>query len=208
MVLDAGAKMDRPPSVTGAAALVPHVAGNSRVALEDIFRGDRQRLFRIAFHVLRDAGDSEDVIQDSYVRARLGLPSFAGRSGLYGWVARIVRNQAIDALRSRRARFAAVMLESELPNGVDDTRRTLDRAASVVSHDDPAIECQRDDTRAQLRRAIALLPAPFRSVFVLRDVEELDVGETALCLHIPIATVKSRERRARLRLREELRSGL
>ena len=195
-------------SGVASATMVPHGARDGRNALQDIFDRDRRRLFRIAFRVLRNVADVEDVLQESYVRALSGLSKFAGRSGLYGWVVTIVRNQAIDVLRARRARFAAVMLEAELQDDPDDTRRTLDHVPSVISHDSPEMELLHDDTHAQLRHAVALLPAPFRAVFVLREVEELDVRETAICLRIPVATVKSRERRARLRLREELRSGL
>ncbi len=163
-----------------------------------------QRLYRLAFGLVGDPGEAEDVLQESYVKAFLNLSRFAGRCGLGAWLASIVRNQAIDHLRSRRARRAAFTLESDLPRRDGDDRSTLEGVAGAAINDNPEVDRQRADTREVLETAIALLPSPFRAVFVLREVEGLSLQQTAILLGIPIATVKTRDHRARQMLRETL----
>ena len=181
------------PPATGKAAL-----------FEEIMRLYNQRLYRLAFGLVGDAGEAEDVLQESYVKAFLNLSRFAGRCGLGVWLASIVRNQAIDHLRTRRARRAAFTLESDLPRRDGDDRSALEGVASEAIDSSPEIDRQRADTRQVLETAIALLPSPFRAVFLLREVEGLSLQQTAILLGIPIATVKTRDHRARLMLQETL----
>lgn len=173
-------------------------------SFEEEMRRHNQRLFRLAFALVGDEAEAEDVLQDSYVRAFERLSTFAGRSGIGIWLARIVRNQAIDHLRVRQARQAAIALEAELPPGPDGTDGYLERAAVPAQQADLELDRSRDEVRAVLQQAIATLPMRFRAVFMLREVEGLSVEDTAAYLGIPVATVKSRDHRARLLLRTEL----
>ena len=184
-----------------AAAAVPEVEVFS---LEQVIRRYNQRLFRLAFAIVGDESEAEDVLQDSYVRAFERRSTFAGRSGLGTWLARIVRNQAIDHLRIRQARQSAIALEAELPvrDGADED--VVDGAAAPASETSAEISRSRDEVRAALQQAIAALPLPFRAVFMLREVEGLSLEETADYLGIPIATVKTRDYRARHMLRADL----
>ncbi len=189
------------PLAPKAAAAVPEV---EVLSLEQVMRRYNQRLFRLAFGIVGDESEAEDVLQDSYVRAFERRSTFAGRSGLGTWLARIVRNQAIDHLRIRQARQSAIALEAELPvrDGADED--VVDGAAAPASETSAEISRSRDEVRAALQQAIAALPLPFRAVFMLREVEGLSLEETADYLGIPIATVKTRDYRARHMLRADL----
>ncbi|HKX59284.1 MAG TPA: RNA polymerase sigma factor [Steroidobacteraceae bacterium] len=200
-----------------AQSVVPDVAPPVRACVEpedalrsfeDEMRRHNQRLFRLAFALVGDESEAEDVLQDSYVRAFEHLSTFAGRSGIGIWLARIVRNQAIDHLRLRQARQAAIALEAELPAKLDGGDGYLERAAAPPAQSDLELERSREEVRAVLQQAIAMLPARFRVVFMLREVEGLSVEDTAAYLGIPVATVKSRDHRARKLLRAELGPAL
>jgi len=173
-------------------------------SIEQVMRRYNQRLFRLAFALVGDESEAEDVLQDSYIRAFERRSTFAGRSGLGTWLARIVRNQAIDHLRIRQARQAAIALEAELPSHDPGEDGVLERAAMPASESSLEFGRSREEVRTALQQAIAALPLPFRAVFMLREVEGLSVEETADYLGIPIATVKSRDYRARHLLRAEL----
>ena len=196
-----------------ASDLVPPTASAAEPAdplrsFEEEMRRHNQRLFRLAFALVGDESEAEDVLQDSYVRAYERLSTFAGRSGISIWLARIVRNQAIDHLRLRQARQAAIALEAELPPKFDGGDGYLERAATSEAQSNLELERSRDEVRAVLQQAIAMLPARFRAVFMLREVEGLSVEDTAAYLGIPVATVKSRDHRARALLQAELGPAL
>jgi RNA polymerase sigma factor (sigma-70 family) len=178
----------------------------SHLAFEHIMRRYNQRLYRLAFGLVGDAAEAEDVLQDSYVRAYLKFATFAGHSSLGTWLACIVRNESIDHLRTRRARQAAFSLEAELPFREDGDASALEQVPEPATFSNPESCRSREEARAVLEQAIAALPYPFRAVFLLREVEGLSVEETADYLGIPVATVKSRDHRARLQLRAELGS--
>lgn len=168
-------------------------------------RQHNQRLYRLAFSLVGDASEAEDVLQDSYVRAFQALPHFAGRSSLGSWLAAIVRNVAIDYLRLRRARQGVYTLESDLLWTEDEEQHaTLDHVQTAQTPSDPELSQQRTEFRDLLQQAIATLPYVYRAVFMLREVEGMTVDETAAYLGIPVATVKSRDHRARVLLRAEL----
>lgn len=173
-------------------------------AFEPIMRRYNQRLYRLAFSLMGEASEAEDVLQESYVRAFRRLSSFAGKSSLGAWLASIVRNEAIDRLRARRTRQTTFTLEADLPYAHDEGPSVFDRAQSEAPQFNPEASVARDEMRDLLEQAIASLPAQFRSVFMLRQVEGLSIQETAEYLGIPAATVKTRDHRARLLLREKL----
>ena len=194
------------PTLSPAPALAKHepVPEVEVFSIEQVMRRYNQRLFRLAFALVGDESEAEDVLQDSYIRAFERRSTFAGRSGLGTWLARIVRNLAIDHLRVRQARQAAIALEVELPLHDKFGDGVLERVAAPAPATSLEFSRSRDEVREALQQAIAALPLPFRAVFMLREIEGLSVEETADYLGIPVATVKSRDYRARLLLRAEL----
>jgi len=182
-----------------AAAIGRRDAGAVRL----VMRRNNQRLFRTAWQILRNREDAEDAVQSAYLKAFAAIRSFAGRSSLSTWLTRIVINNALVHARSARRR-RSLLEESEVPI-LDDYREMLMRGSMSVSPD-------REVARGQIRQivddAINRLPARFRTVFVLRQIEQLEVGEVAETLGIPAATVKTRHLRARRRLQRLLGPGL
>jgi RNA polymerase sigma-70 factor (ECF subfamily) len=179
--------------------LAADIARRDAGAVRLVLRRNNQRLFRAAWQILRNREDAEDAVQSAYLKAFAAIKSFAGRSSLSTWLTRIVINNALAHARSARRR-RSLLEEIEVPI-LDDYREMLMRGSMSVS---PERAVARGQIRQIVDDAINQLPAPFRTVFVLRQVEELDVGEVAERLGIPAATVKTRHLRARRRLQRLL----
>jgi RNA polymerase sigma-70 factor, ECF subfamily len=189
------------------AALASLAAQGDQDAFARIMRRYNQRLYRLAVSVMGDASEAEDVLQESYVRAFYAFSTYAGAGSLGAWLARIVRNEAIDRVRSRDSRRSHVAIEADLggQSEEDETNVSTDPLQSLT---DPQALAANADLRRLLERAIQRLPEQFRSAFVLREVEGLSVEETAEYLGIPPATVKTRDHRARNLLRAYLSENI
>ena len=179
------------------AELAARVASGDGAAFELLMRRHNRRLYRIARSVLRDDADAEDALQESYLAAYRAIGSFRGESSLATWLSRLVLNHCFARQRreKRRDNIVSIVPEAEGDIGAADFE-TPDR--SLV----------RSQLRELLQRRLDELPEAFRTVFVLRCVEELSVEETAELLAIPEATVRSRHFRARGLLRESLAQDL
>ena len=154
-----------------------------------------QRVYRVVRSVLRNDGETEDVMQKAWVSAFTHLDQFRGRARFSTWLIRIALHEAWADARRRR-RYEAL----KEPSGKDDERRS----ASRVSLGDPEQEMSRREAASQLEAAIEALPAPYRVVFVLRELEELSTAATAACLVLTADTVKTRLHRARAMLKRDL----
>ena len=169
----------------------------SRSDFERIMRQYNQRLFRVARSILRDDADAEDALQDAYVQAYRKLADFRGDAELSTWLTRIVINQALMRARKRRrdhnvVSFAEPARELSALDVPDETVES------------PSAAALRGEVRKVLESRIDALPEAFRTVFVMREVEEMTARETADALGIPEATVRTRLFRARALLREAL----
>jgi RNA polymerase sigma-70 factor (ECF subfamily) len=186
------------------AALASRAAQGDQDAFARIMRRYNQRLYRLAVSVMGDASEAEDVLQESYVRAFYAFATYSGAGSLGAWLARIVRNEAIDRVRARESRRSHVAIEADLGrSGEDETNVTIDPLMI-----DPQALAANAELRKLLERAIQRLPEQFRTAFVLREVEGLSVEETAEYLGIPPATVKTRDHRARNLLRGYLSENI
>jgi RNA polymerase sigma-70 factor (ECF subfamily) len=183
------------------AELVRHACEGSASALRLIVRRHNQRLYRVARAIVRDDTEAEDVMQEAYLSAFRHLAQFHADASLATWLTRIVVNKATD----RRQR-AGIML----PLDALDKFERSDVAAMphLASECDPERTTARSQVRDLLESAIDNLPEPFRVVFVMRMVEQLDVRETAYSLGIPEETVKTRLHRAKKLMREQLQTTL
>lgn len=179
------------------AALVARIVGGDAHAFEIVMRRYNRRLYRLARATLRDDGEAEDALQDAYLQAYGSMHQFRGEAALPTWLSRLVLNACFARLR-RTERRAGI-----LPMVPPGTPLDLD-AMIADDHEGPAEAALRKEMRELLERRIDALPEEFRTVFVLRSVEEMSVDETAQCLGIPEATVRSRHFRARALLRESL----
>jgi RNA polymerase sigma-70 factor (ECF subfamily) len=189
------------------AALARLAAQGDQDAFARIMRRYNQRLYRLAVSVMGDASEAEDVLQESYVRAFYAFATYSGAGSLGAWLGRIVRNEAIDRVRSRDSRRSHVAIEAELGDpGQQPVVEETNLMTDVVI--DPEALAANAELRRLLERAIQRLPEQFRTAFVLREVEGLSVEETAEYLSIPPATVKTRDHRARNLLRGYLSENI
>ena len=180
--------------------LARRVAERDPGAVRLLTNRNNQRLFRVAWSILRNRAEAEDVVQSTYLRAFVALASFEGRSSLSTWLTRIAINEALG--RQRAARRRRAQLDENSVVHLDEYRDKLMRGST--SSLSPEDEAAREQLRRLLEGAIARLPETFRIVFVLRDIEGVSVDEAAEALGILPATVKTRHLRARRRLQEAL----
>ncbi len=186
------------------AVLIAHKDQAAFEAFESLMRKHNGRLFRIARSILRDDSEAEDALQDAYLDAYRNIEGFRGGSQLATWLTRIVINQALGRLRKQKRERVVVPFARRRSGKPNDHQLDLadDKGES------PTNAALRAEVRRMLERRIDELPVAFRTVFVMREVEDMTVQETAECLSIPAATVRSRLFRARALLRESLARDL
>lgn len=172
-------------------------AGDAEAFAQLVARHENS-IFRLARNITQNAEDAEDVLQETFLKAYEHLGEFRGDSKFYTWLVRIAVNQALMKLRRRKS-DRSVSLDETFDTGEE----TLVREIAVWAEDPEKIYSQ-EELRAILASAIESLPPIFRTVFALRDIEELSTEETAQILNLSVPAVKSRLLRARLRLREHL----
>lgn len=179
--------------------LASSAASGSAIAFETIVRRNNRLLFRTARGVVPDDAEAQDVVQETYLRAFTNLQSYRGDSSLATWLARIAINVAISAQR-RKGRL--VQMEE---SGTSETA-PVEHAMPLYSPDNenPDALAERNEVRALLQASIEELPVIYRTVFMLRAVQELSVEETAFCLGVSEDVVKTRFLRARAMLRDTL----
>jgi RNA polymerase sigma-70 factor (ECF subfamily) len=178
--------------------LVEAVASGDPVAFEALMRRHNRVLYRVARAILRDDAEAEDLLQLAYLRAYQGMAEFRGQSKLSTWLTRIVANEALMRLRQRGREARVIAIDGTAPEAQDAPE------LRGPEEERPDALAMRTETRRLIERGIDALPEAFRAVFILRALEELSVEETAACLGIPEATVRTRFFRARSLLRESL----
>ncbi len=175
--------------------VVKQVLAGEITLFEIIMRRYNRRLYRVARSILGDDSETEDVVQDALVRAYTHLNQFAGEARFSTWLTKIAVHEALARLR-RRSRFVEIdsTPESKRDNMSSFTSKTRDPEQQVLDR----------ELNEVLEAAVDVLPEIYRSVFMLRDVEEMSTAESAECLDISEESVKTRLHRARALLREEL----
>jgi len=179
-------------------ALVQKAKAGDVSAFEELVKRYDRNVFRIAQHITQNREDAEDVVQDAFLKAYSNLHQFQGQSKFYTWLVRIAVNEALMKLRRRRPE-RMVSLDEDVKTEDD----SLPREVADWSPN-PEQQYTQAELRDILTKTIQGLPATFRTVFVLRDVEGLSTEETAEALELSVPAVKSRLLRARLQLRERL----
>jgi len=180
------------------AQLVAQSREGDSAAFNELVRRYEGKIFRLAMHVTQNREDAEDVLQETFLKAYEHLDQFKGDSKFYTWIVRIAVNQALMKLR-RRKTDKSVSLDETIDTGEDTVTREV-----AAWDEDPEQRFSREELGGILDSAVQSLEPLYRSVFVLRDVEELSTEETAEVLGLSIPAVKSRLLRARLQLREKL----
>lgn len=180
------------------AALVARAKAGDDAAFSELVNHYERRIFRTARNITQNDEDAEDVLQEAFLKAYSNLDNFQGNSKFYTWLVRITVNEALMKLRKRKT-DRSVSLDEQLDTGEDTVIREI-----AVWDGSPEQRYSQEEIREILDREIATLEPIYRSVFQLRDVDELSTEETAEALGISVPAVKSRLLRARLQLREKL----
>src|SRR2546428_9507132 len=182
-------------------ALLEALRQGEPTAAEQLVTTYGDRAYRLAIRITGDRPDAEETVEDAFWSVVRKIDTFRGDSSLGSWIYRIVANAAYQKLRGRAHRRDEISLDEVLPLFHEDGRHAGPISDWSASIDDPAVQTE---LRATLDSAIGELPAHYRAVVVLHDVEGLSMAEVAGSLGITIATAKTRAHRARLFLRKRL----
>ncbi len=180
--------------------IAQRISAGDHGAFELLMRRYNRILYRTARSIVKDDTEAEDVLQDAYLLAYRGIDKFRGDATLSTWLTRIVVNEAIARSRKGARRAEVIRLDGDTKWDNEAAEETMNEVIS----EQPERAAMRSETRRLLEKKIDQLPDAFRTVFVLRALEEMTVEEVAVCLDIPEATVRTRFFRARSQLREAL----
>jgi RNA polymerase sigma-70 factor (ECF subfamily) len=178
--------------------LVAQAKAGDQNAFSELVNRYERKIYRLAKNITQNDEDAEDVLQDAFLKAYTHLDNFKGDSKFYTWIVRIAVNEALMRLRKRKT-DRTVPLDEPVELGEETVTREI-----AVWDDNPEQRYSQEEWRRILDEAVDGLKPDFRTVFVLRDIEELSTEETAETLGISVPAVKSRLLRARLALREKL----
>jgi RNA polymerase sigma-70 factor (ECF subfamily) len=183
---------------TGEAALIALILAGQNQHYHELIRPYERTVYMTALSIIKNEADAEEITQEAFLKAFRNISTFRAESKFGTWLISIVMNEA----RARLRRQAIVPMES-----LDDTNEEGAGVSPALLRDwreIPLEAIEQKEIREMLQGAVMSLPDIYRQVFLLRDVEELSVAETAEALAISISTVKVRLHRARLMLQKQL----
>src|SRR5690606_29274544 len=173
--------------------IVQRVLKGDRNQFELIMRRYNQRLFRVIFSIIGERAETEEIIQEAYLRAYTKLHQFSGRAAFATWLTKIAVH---EALRRRKRRHNVIDIDA-LPQ--------KNRESSFMGGN-PETKAFSGELKILLEKAIMEMAAPYRSIFILREIEGLSTSEAAECLGISESTAKVRLHRAKAWLKKQLLS--
>ncbi len=182
------------------AEIAQRIAGGDHHAFTLLMRHHNQKMYRTARSILRDDAEAEDAVQAAYLLAYRAMDTFRGDAKLSTWLIRIVVNEAVARMRKRSQSAKVIQLSGD--TGYDEAIAEVQMDESTYPQPEQA--ALRAEARRLLEAKIDALPDAFRTVFVLRAVEEMSVEEAAISLGISQVTVRTRYFRAKSLLREAL----
>jgi RNA polymerase sigma-70 factor (ECF subfamily) len=195
----------RTVDTNGEAELLIALRARDPKAIRCFVRAQTGPMHAVARRLLGTEDEAREVVQEAFLRAFQSLDQFRGSSRLGTWLHRIVVNEALMWLRARKAKAGAESLDALLPRFYEDGHRM----APMPAWSEPVdVLLQRGEVRELVRRSIERLPETLRVVLVLRDIEDIDVKETAAMLEVNEGVVKTRLHRARQALRALLEKEL
>jgi len=160
-----------------------------------LIRKYNQRLYRVGMSIINDDAEVEDTMQVAYIRAYENLGKFEFRSGFSTWLTRILINESL--LRIKKRKSLAMKVEA-----VDNNMNQLSLPVSKT----PLSGVINKELKTALEEAIRQLPEKYRTVFIMREIEDMNVAETQQCLDLTEANVKVRLNRAKAMLRDTLQN--
>ncbi len=182
--------------MTDDAVLIDETLAGQPQAFGRLVTKYQDRLFNAITHVLGSADDAQDVVQEAFVQAFVKLETFKRQSAFYTWIYRIAFNQAMTLRRRNR------------PTVSIDQSREESGEEPIGNEGGPAARLEQQDRVAQVQAALAQLSEDYRSVLVLREMEGFHYDDISEILDLPVGTVRSRLHRARMQMREQLKTVL
>jgi RNA polymerase sigma-70 factor (ECF subfamily) len=179
--------------------VVDRVRSGDTALYEIIMRRYNQRLYRVTYAILRDSAEAEDVIQDAYVRAYQHLDQFAGYAPFSTWLTRIAVHEALRRLQLRKRNQQFDDIEHD-----EESFMSISETTVPDTSPDPEQRASNAELGQLLEQAVLDLPEQYRTVIMLRDVEELSTAETAAALELTEQNVKVRLHRGRAMMRDRL----
>lgn len=177
---------------------------NDTQQFEQLFLRSQRRAYNLAYRLTGNAADAEDVAQDAYVRAWHNFDTYDSSRSFEGWLFRIITNRVID-MRRRQKRVPMYSLDTPVQGDDDGQPLAHEFAAPDSNPQDIVINPIMDE---KLQRALASLPADYRTAILMCDVEQKSYQEIAIAMRCAIGTVRSRIHRARVMLRKQLETGV
>ncbi len=181
------------------AETIRRILAGERNLFHDLIRPCERPIYLLLVSLLKNEAEAEDAAQETSIKAYLNLRNFRGDSQFRTWVLSIARNEGLGRLRKLGARR-----EDSLDAGADEQTGDFTPAILTSWREVPADALERKELGALLRKAVNGLPEIYRNVVLLRDIEEMDVKETAVALGISEGAVKVRLHRARALLQKSL----
>jgi RNA polymerase sigma-70 factor (ECF subfamily) len=178
---------------------IRRVLGGERQLFHDLIRPCERSVYFLLFSLLKNQSEAEDAAQETFIRVYQNLARFRGESQFRTWVLSIARNEGLARLRK-----IARLREDPIENEFDEQSGDYTPAILVSWREVPVEALERSELKDLLRKAIEGLPEIYRNVVLLRDIEEMDIRETAIVLGVSEAVVKVRLHRARALLQRNL----
>lgn len=182
--------------------LVSLAQGGDKDAFRILYEEYYSRCYALAYRIMKNADDAEEVVQESFVKAYLALNKFKGDSSFYTWLYQIVRNMAIDVHRKLKRRATKAVEEEELVRVANSSQHLSQSFSNDARSADLVLE-QKEDL-SLLQRALATLKSEQREILVLREMEGFSYDEIANLIGINSGTVMSRLFYARKALQKAL----
>jgi RNA polymerase sigma-70 factor (ECF subfamily) len=178
---------------------IRRILAGEKQLFHDLIRPCERGIYFLLFSLLRNEAEAEDAVQDTAIKVFQNLGKFRGDSQFRTWVLSIARNEGLGRLRKQASRR-----EDSLEAGTDEQTGDYTPAILTSWREIPSEALERKELGAMIRAAIDELPEIYRNVILLRDIEEMDVRETAVALGVTEGAVKVRLHRARAQLQRTL----
>jgi len=179
-------------------ALITRLRAGDDAAFAELVDANIGRMLAVARRMLGNEEDANDAVQDAFMSAFKAIDRFEGNAQLGTWLHRIAVNASLMKLRSRKRRKNEISVEALLPAFKNDGHMAVMPEAWTVTSDELAVQ---SETKSRIRELIESLPADYRDVVLLRDIEELDTKQTSKILDVSESAVKTRLHRARQALK-------
>jgi RNA polymerase sigma-70 factor (ECF subfamily) len=185
--------------------LVERARHKDVTAFETLVSRYEDKLYRLAMRFVRNETDAQEILQEAFLSAWKNLPKFEGRAQFGSWMYRVTVNAALMLLRSRN-RHPEIGVDELEPTALSEAVGQASQATGAQSDwsQRPDNQFQSEELKKHIQQAVDTLPAGLRTVFLLRDVDELSTEDTAEVLGLSVPAVKTRLHRARLSLREAI----